>query len=135
MRTGGGLWTGVVVTEGAAAHGNRLAMEPTGHSVTTFGDHDGPLLRVMGYPPIPSGCFGTNWLFSMGWRHGSMVRTIVFSHLEAKFLKTENLRGAVRETGPDAMPRLDLRIQFTTLKSMLANSRETIGKRGGGGSR
>jgi len=50
MRTGGGLWTGVVVTEGAAAHGNRLAMEPTGHSVTTFGDHDGPLLRVMGYP-------------------------------------------------------------------------------------
>jgi hypothetical protein len=49
--------------------------------------------------------------------------------------KTENLRGAVRETEPDAMPRLDLRIQFTTLKSMLANSRETIGKRGGGGSR
>jgi hypothetical protein len=37
--TGGGLGTGVVVTEGAAAHGNRLAMEPTGHYVTTFGDH------------------------------------------------------------------------------------------------
>ena len=53
MRTGGGLWTGVVVTEGAAAHGNRLAMEPTGHSVTTFGDHDGPFLG-MGYPPTPS---------------------------------------------------------------------------------
>jgi hypothetical protein len=89
----------------------------------------------MAYPPIPPGGFGGNCLFSRRWREGSTVRYIVFKNLEAKFLKTENLRGAVRETGPDAMPRLDLRIQFTTLKSMLANSRETIGKRGGGGSR
>jgi hypothetical protein len=63
----------------------------------------------MAYPPIPPGGFGGNCLFSRRWREGSTVRYIVFKNLEAKFLKTENLRGAVRETGPDAMPRPGLR--------------------------
>ena len=42
---------------GLHADGGRLAMEPTGHTVTTFGDPDGPLPRVMGMPPFPPRCF------------------------------------------------------------------------------
>ena len=36
----GTLGTGVEVTERAAAHGGRLAMESAGHDVTTFVDHE-----------------------------------------------------------------------------------------------
>ena len=56
MRTGGRLGTGVVVTEDAAVHGRRLAMEPTGHYVTTFGGHEVPFVG-MEVPSLP-GVFG-----------------------------------------------------------------------------
>jgi len=39
-RASGTLGAGVKVTERAAAHGGRLAMEPAGHDVTTFVDHE-----------------------------------------------------------------------------------------------
>jgi len=57
LGAGGGLGTGVVVAKDGSAHGNRLAMEPAGHYVTTFGDHEVPFLG-MGYSPSPSGWFG-----------------------------------------------------------------------------
>jgi hypothetical protein len=40
VRTGGTLGAGVEVTERAAAHGGRLAMESAGHDVTTFVVHE-----------------------------------------------------------------------------------------------
>jgi hypothetical protein len=81
---------GVEVAEPIAAHGGRLAMEPTGHYVTTFGDHE-VLSSAYPLPPPPTRVFGRNGVVSMGWRQGSTVRYIVFNNMEAKFLKTENL--------------------------------------------
>jgi hypothetical protein len=47
--------------------------------------------------PIPPGVFGANCLFSRRWRRSSGVSTLFLRNLEAKFLKTENLHGPVRE--------------------------------------
>jgi hypothetical protein len=49
--------------------------------------------------------FVANSLFSPGWRHGSGAKYIVLKNLEAKFLKMENIRGAVRASGLDEMLR------------------------------
>lgn len=40
LRASGTFGAGVVVAERASAHGGRLAMEPAGHDVTAFVDHE-----------------------------------------------------------------------------------------------
>jgi len=87
------LGAGVEVAEGAAAHGGRLAMESAGHTGTTFGDHE---VFSCGYPP---GCLGQAVCFQRVGG-GACRKHLFFRNLEAKFLKTENLRGAVREAEP-----------------------------------
>jgi hypothetical protein len=56
----------------------------------------------------------------MGWRQGSIVSTLFLRNLEAKFLKTENLCGVVRETEPGEMPRR-VCAQCITLNYMVAD--------------
>ena len=72
-RAGRALGAAMEVTEGASAHGGRLAVESAGHYVPTFVDHE---VLSWGYPPSPSGVFGANCLFSTGWRHGSTVNRL-----------------------------------------------------------
>ena len=72
-RANGTLGAGVKVAKRAAAHGGRLAMESTGHDVTTFVDHEVLSCGRRRVPPSLPGVFGTNWLFSILWRQGSGV--------------------------------------------------------------
>jgi hypothetical protein len=69
----GALRAGVEVAEGAAAHGGRLAVEPAGHDLTTFVEHEVLSYTGTGVPPNPP-----RWV----WR-----KLPIFNALEAEFYR------------------------------------------------
>jgi hypothetical protein len=83
---------------------NCLALESAGHDVTTFIDHDCHFLRVTG--DIPPGVFQSKLRIFNALGAGFFRNWFVLRNLEAKFLKTDNLRGLVWEVERNATPRV-----------------------------
>lgn len=102
-REGGALGAGVKVTERAAAHGGRLAMDSAGHDVTAFLDHVFLSCGIGGAPLPLRGVWGKLPIFN-GLEAGFYRKLSVLRNFEPKLLKTDNLRRLACGMEPGATP-------------------------------